>query len=135
MAQSTPSPPPAPLSAGPPDPNARAQQPRKFPRYEIAAYVDCAGSEVMLRYRLQNISLGGLCIQCEQVEEVGTEVDLLIHFPELNASLAVRGEVAWANRSAPRDMGIRFTSLDDRKLETLKQYIQRVQRAATTAAA
>ena len=74
MAQSTPSPPPAPLSAGPPDANARAQQPRKFPRYEIAAYVDCAGSEVMLRYRLQNISLGGLCIQCEQVEEVGTEV-------------------------------------------------------------
>lgn len=109
-------------------------QNRKFPRYEIAAYVDCAGSEVLLRYRLQNISLGGLCIQCDHVEEVGTEVDLLITFPDLSASLAVRGEVAWANRSSPSDMGIRFTSLDERKVETLKQYIQRVQRAAAAAA-
>lgn len=104
--------------------------PRKFPRYEISAYVDYAGGEVLLRHRLQNISLGGVCIQSDVVEEVGTEVDLLIHFPDLNASLAVRGEVVWANRSNPRDMGIRFVSLDERKLETLKQYILKVQKTA-----
>lgn len=103
---------------------------RKYPRYEIAAYVDCSGGEVLLHHRLQNISLGGVCIQCDTVEEVGTEVDLLIHFPDLGASLAVRGEVVWANRSTPRDMGIRFISLDERKLETLRQYINRVQRSA-----
>lgn len=103
---------------------------RKHPRYEIAAYVDCTGGEVLLHHRLHNISLGGVCIQSDTVEEVGTEVDLLIHFPDLGASLAVRGEVVWANRSTPRDMGIRFTSLDERKLETLKQYIHKVQRAS-----
>ena len=108
---------------------------RKFPRYEIAAHVDCAGSEVMLHYKLQNISLGGLCIQSDHVEEVGTEVDLMIHFPDLNASFACRGEVVWANRSSPKDMGIRFTALDDRKVETLKQYIARVQRQGAAAAA
>lgn len=108
---------------------------RKYPRYEVAAYVDCSGGEVILHHRLQNISLGGVCIQCEAVEEVGTEVDLLVHFPDLNASLAVRGEVVWANRTTPRDMGIRFVALDERKLETLRQYISRVQRAATQSAA
>ena len=43
--------------------------------------------------------------------------------------LALRGEVVWANRQTPRDMGIRFTSLDERKVETLKQYIHKVQRS------
>lgn len=105
---------------------------RKHPRYEIAAYVDCTGSEVLLHHRLQNISLGGICIQCDTVEEVGTEVDLLIHFPDLGASLALKGEVVWANRSTPRDMGIRFTSLDERKVETLRQYLHKVQRAAAS---
>ncbi len=108
-------------------------RPRNFPRYEVAAYVDCSGAEVLLHHRLHNISLGGVCIQCDTMEEVGTEVDLLIHFPDLNASLAVRGEVAWANRSAPRDMGIRFVALDEHKLETLKQYINKVQRSAAAA--
>lgn len=103
---------------------------RKAPRYEVTAYVDCSGSEVFLHHRLQNISLGGLCIQCDAAEEVGTEVDLLVHFPELGSSLSVRGQVVWANRTVPCDMGIRFVGMDDRKLDTLRQYLQKVQQQA-----
>ena len=36
---------------------------REFPRFEVNAYVDYTGNEVLLFHRIQNISLGGVCIQ------------------------------------------------------------------------
>jgi uncharacterized protein (TIGR02266 family) len=101
---------------------------REHSRYEVSAYVDYTGSEVLLYHRIQNISLGGICISSPSIEEVGTEVDLVINFPELGTSLALRGEVVWANREPPQDMGIRYVDMDDEKRETLKQYINRVKR-------
>jgi uncharacterized protein (TIGR02266 family) len=101
---------------------------RQFPRYEVSAYLDYTGSEVLLYHRIQNISLGGVCISSPSVEELGTMVDLVINFPELGTSLALRGEVVWSNREPPQDMGIRYTDLDDAKRETLRQYIARVKK-------
>ena len=101
---------------------------REFPRYEVSAYVDYTGSEVLLYHKIQNISLGGICIASPSIEEVGTIVDLVINFPELGTSLAVHGEVVWANREPPMDMGIRFVELDEAKRETLRQYIGRVKK-------
>src|SRR4051794_1138261 len=101
---------------------------REFPRYEVSAYVDFTGSEVLLYHRIQNISLGGISISSPSIEEVGTVVDLVINFPELGTSLSMRGEVMWANREPPMDMGIRYTDMDDAKRETLRQYITRVKK-------
>ena len=101
---------------------------REFPRYEVSAYVDYTGSEVLLYHRIQNISLGGICIQTPSIEEVGSVVDLVINFPELGTSLALRGEVVWANREPPMDMGNRYIDLDEPKREMLKQYIARVKK-------
>jgi uncharacterized protein (TIGR02266 family) len=101
---------------------------REHPRYEVSAYVDYTGTEVLLYHRIQNVSLGGICISSPSIEEVGTVVDLVINFPELGTSLALRGEVVWANRDPPQDMGIRYVDMDDEKRETLKQYINRVKR-------
>src|SRR5690242_16976057 len=81
-------------------PHAGPEQ-RKTPRYELSAYIDCAGSEVYLHHKLLNISLGGICFQCDSPEPVGTEVELLVHFPEISAQLPCRAQVVWANRSAP----------------------------------
>ena len=105
-----------------------ARRTREHPRYEVSAYVDYTGTEVLLYHRIQNISLGGICISSPSIEEVGTIVDLVINFPELGSSLALRGEVVWANREAPQDMGIRYVDMDDEKRETLRQYINRVKR-------
>jgi uncharacterized protein (TIGR02266 family) len=105
-----------------------ARRTREHPRYEVSAYVDYTGTEVLLYHRIQNISLGGICISSPSIEEVGTVVDLVINFPELGTSLALRGEVVWANREAPQDMGIRYVDLDEEKRETLRQYINRVKR-------
>jgi uncharacterized protein (TIGR02266 family) len=108
--------------------NEADRKTREHPRYEVSAYVDYTGSEVLLYHKIQNISLGGICISSPSIEEVGTVVDIVINFPELSTSLALRGEVVWANREPPMDMGIRYVDMDDTKRETLKQYIHRVKR-------
>jgi uncharacterized protein (TIGR02266 family) len=107
---------------------ANGQDKRLHPRYEVTAYVDYAGSEVLLYHRIENISLGGICIQTASVEDVGTIVDLVINFPDLDTSIAVQGEVVWANREPPMDMGIRYVDLDDERRDTLKRYIASVRK-------
>ena len=100
---------------------------RRYPRYEINALVDYTGSEVLLSHKVQNISLGGLCLQTPTLEEVGTIVDLVVHFPDLaGAMLAAKGEVVWANHEPPMDMGIRWLDLTDETRSLLRQYIARV---------
>lgn len=99
---------------------------RAFPRYEVSAFVDYAGGEVLLNHRIQNISMGGICIQSPSIEEVGSVVDLVVNFPELGRSLAVRGKVVWANRQPPMDMGIVYVELDDGKRKALRDYLDRV---------
>jgi uncharacterized protein (TIGR02266 family) len=105
-----------------------AELPREFPRFEVNAYVDYTGNEVLLYHRVQNISLGGICIQSNGVEDVSTVVDLVINFPDLHATVSVRGEVVWVNRDPPMDMGIRYVDLDSDRKETLRKYIALVRR-------
>jgi uncharacterized protein (TIGR02266 family) len=99
---------------------------RLFPRYEVSAFVDYAGGEVLLHHRIQNISMGGICIQSPSIEEVGSTVELVVNFPDLGRSLALRGQVVWANREPPMDMGIRYVEMDDSKKEALREYLTRV---------
>jgi uncharacterized protein (TIGR02266 family) len=100
---------------------------RQNPRFEVDAYVDYVGSDVLLYHRIQNISLGGICIQTSSIEDVGSVVDLVINFPELSTQVKVQGEVVWVNRQEPKDMGIRYIGLDDSRRETLRRYIEKVQ--------
>jgi uncharacterized protein (TIGR02266 family) len=102
---------------------AEYANPRAFPRLELRAYVDFTGSEVLLYHKIQNISLGGICIQSSSVEEVRTIVDLLLNFPDLEATIGVKGEVVWVNHEPPMDMGIRFIDLDDDRRDTLRRYL------------
>lgn len=105
---------------------------RQFPRFEVNVLVDLTGTEVLLYHKVSNISLGGLCLQSPNLEEVGTVVDLVLNFSEFGAaSVAVQGEVVWVNREPPADMGIRFIGLDEPRRAVLKQHLERVRTAAT----
>jgi uncharacterized protein (TIGR02266 family) len=101
---------------------------RAYPRYEVNAYVDYTGTDVLLYHRIENVSLGGICIQTPSVEDIGTTVDLVLNFPDLGASFQTRGVVVWANREPPTDIGIRFLDLDEAKRETLRTYINLVRK-------
>lgn len=101
-------------------------KPREHPRFEIDAYVDVTGGEVLLYHRIQNISLGGICIQTPSVAEVGSAVEVVINFPDLGAQMNLEGLVVWANREPPQDVGIRWVGLDEERRELLKKYISMV---------
>ncbi len=103
------------------------RDPRKHPRYEVDAFADMTGTEILLNHKVCNISLGGICLQTQSVEEVGTVVDLVINFPELETTIAVKGEVVWVNREPPEDMGIRYVDLSEERKRTLRKYLQNLQ--------
>jgi hypothetical protein len=94
-------------------------------RYEIDAYVDLTLGETR-SHPIQNISLGGICIQTKQLDEVGSLVDVILKFPELGREIAMRGQVVWANRTPPPDVGIRWVDLDESRRSLLNEYIDRV---------
>ena len=98
---------------------------RLHPRYEIDASADVAGSG---SHRIQNISLGGICIQTSSIQEVGAPVDVVLNLGEDGPLLDFHGQVVWVNREPPEDVGIRWTTLDDGHKSALAQYIDKVQK-------
>ncbi len=100
---------------------------RVHPRLEVTALVDCTGRELLLNHRVSNISLGGICILSESVEDEGTIVDLVINFPEIDASMSAQGVVVWSSNESPCDMGIRYIDLDDERRNTLRRYLSNVE--------
>ena len=105
-----------------------SEQVREFPRYEVNAYVDYTGNEVLLFHRIQNISLGGVCIRTSGIEEVGTWSIWCSTSPSSTPRSPCKGEVVWANREPPMDMGIRYIDLDEERKDTLRKYINMVRK-------
>ena len=101
---------------------------RNHPRYEVEAYVDVSGADVLLYHRIQNVSLGGICIQTATMADVGSEVEVVISFPELGSQVALSDQVVWANREPPQDVGIRWLDLDETRRELLRRYIEAVRK-------
>jgi uncharacterized protein (TIGR02266 family) len=102
---------------------------RAHPRYEVDAKVDLTAPSGTSSDPIQNLSLGGICLQTTTVEEIGATVDVLLRFPELGQELAVRGEVVWVNREPPAEVGIRWVDLDPERREVLARYLDVVKRA------
>lgn len=100
---------------------------RAHPRFEVNAYVDYAGTDVLLYHAIQNVSLGGICIRTPSVEDVGTRVDVVVNFPDLGKQLSLQGEVVWCNREEPQDMGIKWVDLTDDDRAALREYLEQVQ--------
>ncbi len=103
-----------------------AENSREHPRFEVKAYVDYAGTDVLLYHGIQNVSLGGICIHSPSVEEVGTTVSVVINFPDLGKQLSLTGEVVWCNREDPQDMGIRWVDLTEDDRAALRDHLEQV---------
>lgn len=97
---------------------------RGQPRYEVTAYAELGGvNQQNQPHQVTNISLGGMCIETDELEPLGTRVELVLNFPDQDLSLSLQGEVVWANASPPKDMGIRFLELDRQSKKLLKENI------------
>ena len=106
-----------------------ADSPRAFPRYEVDAYVDVTASDVLLYHQIQNVSLGGICIQTTLLQDVGSLVDVVLNFPDLGTQMALQGQVVWVSREPPEEVGIRWVALDDERRDLLRKFIALVKRA------
>jgi len=96
---------------------------RRSSRIRTNALVDVAGTDVLLFHEIVDISGGGICIQCPTVEEVGTEVDLCINFPDLDESIETRGVVVWSHEEPRKGMAIKFLDLTEKQRAILRRYL------------
>ena len=101
---------------------------RQHPRYEVDAVADLRAGTSVAQHRIQNLSLGGICLQTNDVEDVGTRVEIVIDPADGTTPLALQGEVVWVNRMPPADVGIRYLALDEKQREQLDRLIDRLAR-------
>lgn len=99
------------------------EEQRRYPRIKTDALVDVAGQEVLLFHRIRDISMGGLCIECPTLEEVGAEVDLCINFPDLDEVIETKGVVVWTHEEPRPGMAIKFVGLTEEQKAILRRYL------------
>jgi hypothetical protein len=98
-----------------------AQEFRRHPRLETRARADVIGREVLLHQPLLDLSLGGAGFPGPGWEEVGSEVELVLSFPDGVPPLCVTAQVM---RSDAQDLGVRFVGLSDEQKWTLRRLLR-----------
>jgi len=95
---------------------------REHARISGEAYIDYTGNEVLMFQKIIDVSIGGVKIIATQLEEVGTEVYIDLHFPELNDKVAyAEGVVVWVKDS---EMGVKFTSISDEDKKIIDEFVK-----------
>lgn len=100
---------------------------RRHKRYELEAFVDYTGREFLLNHRIYDLSMGGLRLATSETEPVGTQVDLVITFPDMDASIEIKGEVAWIKGAPDCEMGIRFAGMGMKEQKLLQEYLKKME--------
>lgn len=96
---------------------------RRSPRIRTDAMVDIAGTDVLLYHRISDISLGGICLESRVAEPVGTDVELTINFPDMNAYIETSGTVVRVDKGDRPVMAIQFTGLSEDANKLLERYL------------
>ncbi len=100
---------------------------RRHKRFELEAFVDYTGREFLLNHRIYDLSLGGMRLATSEPEPLGTPVDLVITFPDLDAAIEVKGEVVWVKPAPDNEMGIKFNSVGMKELKLLQEYLKKIE--------
>ena len=123
---------------------------RTQPRIDCTVRVDyCSPREVILDHALQNLSVGGACLEVVATPPLQTQVVLWLKFPERGYDpLDLQGTVVWADtpkteedeqmlrdsvdvgivgnwpeEARPRKIGIRFEAVNARAARMLQNYV------------
>ncbi len=100
---------------------------RLYPRVEVSVTVDINAEDVLLYHRIENISLGGVCVKTSSLEPVGSRVEVVVNMPDSQDELEVMGEVVWTSDQPDSKMGIRFLDMNDTVKETLRTFLYKQQ--------
>lgn len=84
---------------------------------------------------VKNISLGGMFIETMKPLAPGTIIKLKFIIPGQKVPINLKGEVRWTSypkdvlrRTHPPGMGIKFIDLTERKLSSLRNFIEKLSR-------
>lgn len=106
------------------EPKTFTREFRKAPRIELLFDIYYQGSSMpsMQKGVVQNISLGGICIHTQQVEEIGTSLRMRFCLPN-SPIFELQGIVNWINRDTPAEMGVQFTSIEIPAYDSFKRHL------------
>jgi uncharacterized protein (TIGR02266 family) len=90
-----------------------SEESRRHPRVQIHATVDYTAENLVLDNKVENVSMGGVCIRTTRPEPVGTPVEVTLNFLTAHEEAQVEGEVIWTQAAKECRMGIRFNPLSD----------------------
>lgn len=96
---------------------------RQYPRVRIKATVDVNAEELILFHPVENISLGGVCIQVPSLQEAGSKVEIVINLTEDEDEIEAKAEVVWTAESPEPRLGLRFIEMDDNARLRLRSYL------------
>lgn len=71
-----------------------------------------------------NISLGGLQIETESIDAIGTELIIKLEIPDIQRKIAVKGTVVWVKKleCGKYRIGLEFPELKDEDQHLLKEH-------------
>jgi len=94
---------------------------RKHVRISGEAYIDYTGNEVLMFQKIIDVSVGGVKIIATQLEAIGTEVYVDLHFPELSDKVAyAEGVIVWVNNG---QMGVKFTEISEEDKVIINEFV------------
>ncbi|MCG3172900.1 MAG: hypothetical protein GMKNLPBB_01071 [Myxococcota bacterium] len=87
---------------------------RKFSRVEVHMKVELRTTYVYASASVLNLSTGGVFIKTGKPLPVGSELDLAMHFPNLETPIQISGVVRWVRSGAELDqsgMGVELMNI------------------------
>ncbi len=96
---------------------------RQFPRIKVIATADVNSEEMLLFHKIENLSLGGICIQVPEQIPAGDQVEVVINLEEDTDEISTKAEVVWATDGPEVRIGLRFLDMSEGDKEKLRNYL------------
>jgi hypothetical protein len=105
---------------------------------ELKLWIDIPGeaNAVTETYRVKEIAMGGMRIECLTPHEVGCTFRLLMSLPDV-ATLRISAKIVWCIQSledydGSYDLGLAFTDMSEADLTRLESFVQHLQEPQMT---
>ena len=115
----------------------KVEDQRQYPRVLVRVLVDFESSDTYLYDYTNNLSEGGIFIETEKTQPVGSPLTLRFTLPGIDRVFEAKGKVAWLNLpkkdgkrpsgDLAHGMGIQFDEIDNTDLGLIRKYVSEAQ--------
>lgn len=103
---------------------------RVLPRANVQVSIDLSSEHNFWTGLTMNVSEGGVFVATHRLVPVGTVLTVEMELPGEDEPLLALAEVRWTraytgNPDAPPGIGLQFTTLDPRSLESIRMFVEK----------